>query len=87
MVNIKMDTSYHENSDNNRGEIIVYFLRKIIQINTLIRSNYLRCKYCFSEKYGIQILSEIKDFIISIKESNDYSNLNHNLIKILSQEV
>ena len=35
----------------------------------------------------IQILSEIKDFIISIKESNNYSNLNHNLIKILSQEV
>lgn len=85
MVNIKMDTSYHENGHENSDEYLNYCnsLGKIIQINTLIRSN---CYY-FLEKYGIQILSEIKDFIISIKESNNYNNLNHNLIKILSQEV
>lgn len=85
MVNIKMDTSYHENGYDNSDEYLNYCnsLGKIIQINTLIRSNY----YCFSEKNAIQMLNEIKDFIISIKESNNYSNLNHNLIKILSQEV
>lgn len=48
MVNIKMDTSYHENGYDNSDEYLNYCnsLGKIIQINTLIRSNY----YCFSEK-------------------------------------
>jgi uncharacterized protein len=35
----------------------------------------------------IQILSEIRDFIINLKDSNNYSNLNHSLVKILSQRV